>query len=320
MELEPLEAGVMFWAGGALGTGGEPAEIVRAIKSLGVRCGQLGVHGEADLGPESQQAWKRAQEENGFGIVTVFTAYPGESYADVRTVQETVGFVPRETRREREQRTLQACDFAKAVGASGVATVQETVGFVPRETRREREQRTLQACDFAKAVGASGVATHIGFVPEDRSSEDYEAVRDVVRRICDRCGELGLTFALETGQESAAALKQFIEDVDRINLGINFDPANMILYGSGEPLEALEMVKDWVITVHCKDGVWPKQPGQLGEERPLGQGDVGMDRFVAKLKEIAYKGPLTIEREITGEQQRKDIQEAIALLNRLRAA
>jgi len=283
MELEPLEAGVMFWAGGALGTGGEPAEIVRAIKSVGVRCGQLGVHGEADLGPESQQAWKRAQEENGFGIVTVFTAYPGESYADV-------------------------------------PTVQETVGFVPRETRREREQRTLQACDFAKAVGASGVATHIGFVPEDRSSEDYEAVRDVVRRICDRCGELGLTFALETGQESAAALKQFIEDVDRINLGINFDPANMILYGSGEPLEALEMVKDWVITVHCKDGVWPKQPGQLGEERPLGQGDVGMDRFVAKLKEIAYKGPLTIEREITGEQQRKDIQEAIALLNRLRAA
>lgn len=279
--LEPLQVGVMFWTGGELGVDAAPDQIVSAVKSLGVSCGQLGLHGAADLGPAAQKAWKDALAKQGLTVVTVFPAYKGESYADV-------------------------------------PTVQKTVGFMPPATRKEREQRTYESSDFAKAIGVSGLATHIGYVPEDTSNPDYIAVRDMVRRVCDYCTKNGQTFALETGQEPAPVLKEFIEDVDRPNLRVNFDPANMILYGSGEPIPALEIVKEWVETVHCKDGTWPKAKGTLGSETPLGKGDVGMDRFVAKLKQIGYQGPLTIEREILGEAQRADIMQAIALLEKLR--
>ena len=280
-QLQPLQVGVMFWTGGELGVEASPDAIVSSVKSLGVSCGQLGVHGTADIGPAAQSAWKEAFAKHGVTVVTVFPAYKGESYADVETVQKTVG-------------------------------------FLPPATREEREKRTYEASDFAKGVGVAALATHIGYVPEDAAHPDYIAVRDMVRRVCDYCAKNGQSFALETGQEPAPVLKEFIEDVDRPNLRVNFDPANMILYGSGEPLPALEVVKEWVETVHCKDGTWPKAEGTLGSESPLGKGDVGMDRFVAKLKEIGYTGPLTIEREIVGEAQRADIKEAIALLERLR--
>jgi sugar phosphate isomerase/epimerase len=92
----------------------------------------------------------------------------------------------------------------------------------------------------------------------------------------------------------------------------------MILYGSGEPIPALELLGKYVDGVHCKDGKWPTKKGELGKEYPLGQGDVGIDKFIATLKKIGYEGPLTIEREITGEEQKKDIIEAIELLKKLR--
>ena len=272
----------MFWTGGELGVQASPGEIARMVTGLGVGCGQLGIHGDAALGTEAARDWKTALDAEGLEVATVFAAYGGESYADI-------------------------------------PTVQETVGFVPRATREEREARTYECSDLAREIGVPGLATHIGFVPEDSSDSDYIAVREMVRRVCDHCLANGQTFALETGQEPAATLKEFIADVDRANLGINFDPANMILYGSGEPLEALEIVRDNVLTVHCKDAKWPAVPGEWGTETPLGKGDVGMDRFVGKLKEIGYSGPLTIEREIVGEAQQADIREGIALLEKLRA-
>ncbi len=279
--MEPLQVGVMFWTGGELGVQASPAEIARMVTELGVGCGQLGIHGDAALSSETARDWKSAVDAEGLEVATVFAAYRGESYADI-------------------------------------PMVQQTVGFVPRATREEREARAYECSDFAREMGVRGVATHIGFVPEDAADADYIAVREMVRRICDHCLENGQTFALETGQEPAATLKAFIADVDRDNLGVNFDPANMILYGSGEPLEALEIVREHVLTVHCKDAKWPAEPGQWGAETPLGKGDVGMDRFVAKLKEIGYSGPLTIEREIVGEAQQADIREGVALLERLR--
>ena len=117
-------------------------------------------------------------------------------------------------------------------------------------------------------------------------------------------------------------LLKFFWNVNRANLRINFDPANMILYGSGDPIEALDVLGKHVVTVHCKDGDWPPkgEPGALGKEKPLGQGAVGMERFIAKLKEIGYKGTLNIEREGTApEQWRADVRMAIELLTRLRA-
>ena len=129
----------------------------------------------------------------------------------------------------------------------------------------------------------------------------------------------GQKLSLETGQETGPTLLRFLHDLGRDNVGVNFDPANMILYGSGDPIAALRLVGQYVIGCHCKDGVPPTEPDQLGTEMPLGQGDVGIERFIRTLHELGYTGPLTIEREITGDQQKADIIEARALLEEIRA-
>lgn len=276
--LKNLEIGVMFWAGR------DPVETVREVKGLGVRCGQLAIPGDLSLAADTTNAWKRALAAEEFRVNTVFAAYDGESYADI-------------------------------------AAVQDTVGFIPRSTREEREQRTYAVSDFAGALGAPGIATHIGFVPEDRDDPDYSEVRAMVRRVCDHAAERNQTFALETGQEPAKVLLGFLQDVDRPNLRINFDPANMILYGTGDPIEALDILGPFVISVHAKDGDWPPKnpPGLLGTERPFGKGAVGVERFVAKLKQIGYTGTVNVEREIEDHQQRlRDIRSAVSILERLR--
>ncbi len=166
------------------------------------------------------------------------------------------------------------------------------------------------------------VGLHIGFVPHDRDSQLYKEAVEVARELCDHCKSHGQALHLETGQETADGLLAYIGDVQRDNLFINFDPANMILYGNGEPIEALKKVGKYVRSVHCKDGKWAKNPGQeWGQEMPLGQGDVGFENFLRTLNEIGYTGPLTIEREIPQEPERQkaEISHAIQLLDSLKA-
>jgi len=195
-----------------------------------------------------------------------------------------------------------------------VEAVRTTVGLLPQETRAARIEDTKRCADFTHEVWAPNVSSHIGYIPEDRADPDYAGLVTAVQEICDYLQRRGMDFCLETGQETAHLLKQFIGDVARENLKVNFDPANMIMYGTGDPVEALEILAPWVRGVHCKDGEWPKAKGQLGQEKPLGQGQVGVDRFLAKLKEVGYEGPLTIEREIAGEQQMQDFFAAKKLL------
>jgi len=253
------------------------------IQSLGVRCGQLGIAGDMPLTLETAEEWKTALGRAGFTVVTVFAAYEGESYADA-------------------------------------ATVQRTVGFIPPATRAAREHRTFKVSDFAAALGVGSIACHIGFVPHDSSHADYLTVREMVRRVCDRAARHGQTFALETGQEPAEILLAFIRDVDRPNLRINFDPANMILYGTGDPIEALRTLAPYVVSVHAKDGDWPPadSPRGLGSEQPLGKGSVGMERFVRTLAEIGFRGPLNVERETEDQGQRlREIRDGVDLLRRI---
>jgi len=264
----------MFWAGA------DPLAAIRQVKAVGVRCGQLGIPPDMPL-PGAAPLLKATLDSEGLTIVTVFAAYRGESYADI-------------------------------------PTVERTVGFVPRATRQEREERTLEISDFAAALGVSSIACHIGFVPEYPGDPDYVAVREMVRRVADHAAWNGQTFALETGQEPAPVLLRFIRDVNRPNLGINFDPANMILYGTGDPIEALDFLAPYVVSVHCKDGDWPAGAGRLGAERPLGKGAVGIERFIAKLKETGYQGTLNIEREVEDQNQKwRDITTAVNLLRAL---
>lgn len=258
-------------------------DTLEEMVSLGVRCGQLGIPGDLVLNESVAREWKSALERERFSLSTVFAAYKGEDYADI-------------------------------------PTVRHTVGFIPHHTREERERRTYEVSDFAAAIGVKSIATHVGFIPEDTNHPDYIAVREMVRRVTDHAAGHGQTFALETGQEPAHVLLLFLKDVSRPNIGINFDPANMILYGTGDPIAALGALGPLVLSVHAKDGNWPPpdQPKALGKERPLGQGAVGIPRFVAKLNEIGFRGPLNIEREAENQQERiADIRSAVPYLKKL---
>jgi L-ribulose-5-phosphate 3-epimerase len=256
-----------------------PRETLQALKKAGVTCGQLGFDGATELTPEFLASWKEALEAEDFPIITCFAAYTGEDYADV-------------------------------------PTVAATVGLLPEKFRAERLARTRQVSDAAAALGVGAIGLHIGCVPADTSHPDYIAVRDVTREVADYAATHGQIFSLETGQEPAQELREFIADVDRSNVRVNFDPANMIMYGSGDPIEALGLLGDLVVSVHAKDGLWPAGgPGSLGVEKVLGTGDVGIPRFVAKLKEIGYRGPISIEREgVEWDEKVADIATGVTVL------
>ena len=196
-------------------------------------------------------------------------------------------------------------------------TTQQTVGLVPLDRRARRLEETLAIADFAVALGVDAVGMHLGFVPE-ASAPDFAAVVEVARTVCDHCRGHGQYFHLETGQETADELLAFIGAVDRENLAVNFDPANMILYQAGPPLEALDRVGRFVRSVHCKDAAIERRPGQpWSEDAPLGQGDVDIRAFLLKLRDLGYEGPLTIEREFSPDQV-GDIRAALQLLTDLR--
>ena len=202
-----------------------------------------------------------------------------------------------------------------------IPTVERTVGLVNSDTRARRQAELKEISNFGKLLNVPAVGLHIGFVPHDTESTGYQELIQTTRDVCDHCAANGQSVHLETGQETAEALVQYLQDVGRSNLFVNFDPANMILYGVGEPLPALETLGPHVRSVHCKDALWSDQPGETwGTETPLGEGAVDIRAYLTILKKIGYDGPLTIEREIPQEpeRQREEIGQAVNLLLHLR--
>jgi sugar phosphate isomerase/epimerase len=253
--------------------------------------------------------------ELGVPTIHLHTPHPGS-----RTPQRAAEF----NRRLGELGITITCVFAGFDGESyaDIPTVKRTVGLVPRETRTERAAELKEIADFARQLNVDVVGVHLGFVPHDTTDPDYRELIDLTRDICDHCRRNRQALHLETGQEPVDVLIRFLDDVKRDNLFVNFDPANMILYGAGEPLPALEQLGRRVRSVHCKDGTWSDRPGETwGREVPLGEGDVDFAAFLGVLARIGYDGPLTIEREIPQEPERQkaEIGGAIALLERLKA-
>lgn len=192
-----------------------------------------------------------------------------------------------------------------------------TLGLVPEAYRFERMKELMHGSDFAKLLGVENIATHVGFLPEVSASEQYCSIVAALKTVADYVKNNGQYFLFETGQETPVTLRRTIEDVGTGNLGINLDPANLILYGKANPIDALDVFGEYVRDIHAKDGCYPTNGHDLGMETPLGEGKVNFPEFMKKLKEIGYDGPVTIEREIFGEQQIADIKAAKKLLEEL---
>ncbi len=219
----------------------------------------------------------------GIRLTAVFGGFEGESYADIPTVEQTVGLMPPATRAARLEEMKEISDFAR-----------------------------LLQCDV--------IALHLGFVPHDSSDPGWQEIVAVTRELCDHAAGNGQAVHLETGQETADSLIRFMDGTERSNLFVNFDPANMILYGTGEPVAALRQLGQRVHSVHCKDAIWAASPGQeWGREVPFGTGQVDARKFLQALWETGYRGPLTIEREIPQEpdRQKTEIAGAVAVIDSL---
>ncbi|MBT6847172.1 MAG: sugar phosphate isomerase/epimerase [Planctomycetaceae bacterium] len=257
---------------------------IEVAHELGVPTIQLHAPAKETRTAENAEKFLAYLSELGITLTAVFGGFEGESYADI-------------------------------------PTVVETVGIVPPALRAARVQEMKEIADFAHMLQCDVVALHLGFIPHDKSDPLYGEVVEVTRDILDHCKNNNQNLHLETGQETAAGLIEFISDVERDNLFINFDPANMILYGTGEPIEALRQVGALVRSVHCKDATWSDKPGvEWGAEVPLNDGAVGMEDYLRTLDEIGYTGPLTIEREIPQdpERQKTEIGNAVNLLTQLK--
>jgi sugar phosphate isomerase/epimerase len=254
-------------------------------KELGIHTVQVHTPHKESRNAAAANAFLQRCKEADITITCLFGGFEGESYADI-------------------------------------ATTARTVGLVPEATRAARAAEMKEISDFAKLLGCNTLGMHIGFVPE-KGSASYSSLIAVTRDLLDHVKANGQNMHLETGQETADHLLEFMHDVGRDNLFINFDPANMILYGTGDPIEALKKVGHLVRSIHCKDAKWaaPDQRGKgWGTEVALGDGDVGMETYLRTLQSVGYSGPLTIEREIAHdrERQKADIGQAVRLLESLR--
>ena len=276
--LEPLALGVMT------SVRNDPFDAFRKVRDLGFSTCQLGNPPDDYLyGPraaELTEQLRAALAETGVRVTSVFIMFKGHVW--------------------------------------DLVDGPRTIGLVPDETRGERVVHACRVSNWARSVGIDAVTSHIGFIPEDPDDPRFPPFVRMMREFCRYCADNGQTFAFETGQETAATLKRTIEEIGLENVGINLDPANLILYGKDRPMDVVDLIAPYVLNTHCKDGVWPEPGGKLGHEVPLGDGEVRIRELIPALHARGYRGPLTIEREISGEKQVRDILRAKALLEEIR--
>lgn len=196
----------------------------------------------------------------------------------------------------------------------------QTIGLVPREWRQSRMEGLKKVMDFAHHLNVKTVTTHMGFMPENPNTIEYREILDCLYELCSYADKYGILFCFETGQETPTTLLRAIQDMKKRglnNLRINLDPANLLLYGKGNPLDALDVFGQYVVGIHVKDGDYPTDGDNLGKEYKVGTGRVNFEVLIPKLQKLGYQGPLTIEREISGEQQIKDILDTINFLENI---
>lgn len=252
------------------------ADLVARVRQVGLEHVQLALQPLVEADAATRDAELEVLRDSGIKLTAGMISFPGEDY-------------------------------------STIAVIRKTGGFVPDDLWPKRKEMTLSAGDIAKDLGLTMISTHIGFVPPS-SDAGYDKM---VKRICEVAEPLadkGISLLLETGQEGASELLQFLNDLRCKGVFVNFDPANMILYGAGDPVEAIGILGRHIRHVHVKDAMLSDQPRmKWGEEVPFGTGQVPPALFLSALHRAGYKGPLVIERE-AGSDRMRDVQSAVEAL------
>lgn len=257
--------------------GHDPEAAVKKVHDLGLPTAQLGTE---DLSDQMLQRMTAAVKKYGIEVTALNTHGPGPA----------------------------VWDFYQG---------PETIGLVPPKYRAARIEHMKRASDFAKRAGIPAIHGHMGFIPENPNVPLYKEVVDAVHEVVQHIHSNGQIILYETGQESPITMLRLIDDVGLPNQFVNLDTANLILYGKGNPVDALDVVGKLVRGMHAKDGLFPTNPRKLGEEVPIGQGKVDFPTLFKRLKALNYRGPVTIEREISGPKQVEDIKKSIAYLQKL---
>jgi L-ribulose-5-phosphate 3-epimerase len=199
---------------------------------------------------------------------------------------------------------------------STLESIQRTGGVVPDATWPENWRNIQAAADIAQKLGLKLVTFHAGFLPHEPGGPRLQTLLQRITRIADLFAAKGMELGLETGQETAETLGAFLQKLDRPNVGVNFDPANIILYDNGDPISALQALGPWLKQCHIKDAVKTNAPGTWGAEVPVGAGEVDWPAFLRTLDKLRFQGNLAIERE-AGEQRVADIRTARQFLDQL---
>ncbi len=201
-------------------------------------------------------------------------------------------------------------------------------GFMWKEKNPEKIERSKRIIDLAKELETDVVTTHIGVVPEDSSVDRFKVMQEACFELSRYADSVGAHFAVETGPETSAVLKNFLDSLGSTGVGVNLDPANLVMVTGDDPAKAVYNLRDYIVHTHAKDGrqLFYEGPesvyglaknalvtGDSFIELPLGDGDVPWDAYLAALCDIGYKGFLTIEREV-GDDPEADIRKAVSFL------
>jgi L-ribulose-5-phosphate 3-epimerase len=192
---------------------------------------------------------------------------------------------------------------------STMDSIRKTGGIVPDTTWDQNWRNIQQTAELAYRMNLKLVTFHAGFLPHEAKDPAYAKLMDRLRKVADLFAAKGIHLALETGQETAETLRGFLEQLQRPTVGVNFDPANLILYDKGDPITALQVLIPWMKQCHIKDARRTKTPGTWGDEVVVGTGEVFWPEFFQVLQKHQFKGDCAIERE-AGNQRVKDIQAA----------
>ena len=201
-------------------------------------------------------------------------------------------------------------------------------GFCFADRNPEKVEKSKRIIDLAKELDTNVVTTHIGVVPGDKNIDRYKVMQEACFELSRYADSIGAHFAIETGPETSAVLKEFLDSLGSTGVGVNLDPANLVMVTGDDPAGAVYNLQKYIVHTHAKDGVqnFFKDPEIVYglkkdviitedsfTEVPLGEGQVNWEKYLAALEDIGYKGFLTIEREV-GDDPEKDIRKAVEFL------